>query len=228
MFWNYVLGGLRVLTFWQTYVAAVEYLAIFMVPMGLVGLRMAGSESRARATGCLGMLLLPALQVAAVAVFILTLAPIILGLSDSAAWSFPWTVILFAPVVFLKLLGVLVVAFVLLAFVPFLGQLASLQTLVQGAIVLIFALAVLRSGDPALAAIRLDVVPGFWLTLGILVVGALMSWVGIMVAALAATFLEATNEGLGQFITIPLGALFGFLPVFIYGAWLGAQLKGGP
>ncbi len=35
------------------------------------------------------------------------------------------------------------------------------------------------------------------------------------------------EEGLGQLIMFPIGAIFGFIPVFMYGAWLGAQVRGG-
>ena len=36
MFWDSVVAGLRVLTYWETYVAALEYLAIFFIPTALI------------------------------------------------------------------------------------------------------------------------------------------------------------------------------------------------
>src|SRR2546430_2574175 len=138
MFWDAVVGGLKVLTFWETYVAALEYLALFVGPLILVGLATEkGGEKSEGVVGCLSMLIIPVLQVAAIAVFVLTLAPIILDVAEDAAWSLPWKFITLAPGVFLQLLGILIVAAVVLNFVPFLGQLRSLQTLVLGGITLV-------------------------------------------------------------------------------------------
>ena len=76
----------------------------------------------------------------------------------------------------------------------------------------------------------LKAVPGFWFTVGLLIIGAIMAWVGIWVAALLATAVDSASEereGFGSLIMFPAAAIFGFIPVFIYGAWLGAQLKHG-
>ena len=78
-----------------------------------------------------------------------------------------------------------------------------------------------------MASKRVDLIPGFWFSVGLLVIGGLMSWIGLMVSALVAAAFEQASEGLGQLLMFPVAAIFGFVPVFIYGAWLGAQLKGG-
>ncbi len=224
MFWESVGNGLGVLTYWETYVASLEYLVIFLVPMALFGMAM---QKGGGSMGCLGMLLLPVLQVAAIAVFVLTLAPILFGIGEDAAWSLPWRVIAVAPGLFLKLVGVLVVSAILLAFIPFVGQVQSLQTLVLGGIALVFVLKIVKASIPELANVKVDPIPGFWFTVGLLIVGAAMSWVGIMVAALAVTAIGAKAEGVGQLLMFPIAAIFGFVPVFIYGAWLGGQLRHG-
>ena len=64
MFWDSVLAGLKVLTYWETYVAGLEYLAIIFIPMAIVGMIIEKSESGGAAVGCLSMLFLPVLQVA--------------------------------------------------------------------------------------------------------------------------------------------------------------------
>ena len=222
-----MFAGLKVLTYWETYVAGLEYLAIFLIPMAIVGMIMEKSEGGGAAVGCLSMLLLPVLQVAAMAVFVLTLVPIIFGFAEDAAWSFPWKILAMAPGAFFKLVGVLVVAAIVLAFIPILGQLNSLQTLVLGGIALMFVLGILDSVNPGIVKGRVDFVPGFWFSVGLLVIGGVMSWVGMMVAALIATALEMAEEGIGQLLMFPIGAIFGFIPVFMYGAWLGAQVRGG-
>lgn len=227
MFWDSVIAGLKVLTYWETYVAGLEYLAIFFVPMIVMGMVMQKNESAGALAGCLSMLLMPVVQVAAMAVMVLTLAPIIFGFAEDAAWSFPWQLITMAPGAFFKLVGVLVVAAIILAFIPILGQLQSLQTLVLGGIALMFVLGILDSVNPGIVKDRVDFIPGFWFSVGLIVIGGIMSWVGMMVAALAVTALELAQEGIGQIVMFPIAAIFGFIPVFMYGAWLGAQVRGG-
>jgi len=227
MFWDSVLAGLKVLTYWETYVAGLEYLAIFFIPMAIVGMIMEKSEGGGAAIGCLSMILLPVLQVAAMAVFVLTLAPIIFGFAEDAAWGFPWKLLTMAPDTFFKLVAVLVVAAIVLAFIPILGQLNSLQTLVLGGIALVFVLGILNSVNPGFVKGRVDFVPGFWFSVGLLVIGGVMSWVGMMAGVLIAPALETAEEGIGQLLMFPIGAIFGFIPVFMYGAWLGAQVRGG-
>jgi hypothetical protein len=221
MFWTSVLAGIKVLTYWETYVAGLEYLAICMLPMVLIGLvAEKGDERGGAAVGCLSVLVLPVFQVAAMAVFVLTLAPIIFGFAEDATWSFPWKILILAPGAFFKLVGVLVVAAIILAFIPLLGQLHSLRTLVLGGIALIFVLSILESVTPGIASKRVDIIPGFWFALGFLVIGSLMSCIGMMMSALVAT-------AFGQLSMVPVYSILGFLPVFMYGAWLGAQVKGG-
>lgn len=225
MFWDSVASGLGVLLYWETYVAGLEYLAIFFIPMIIVGLIAESNEAVGGAMGCLSILLMPVIQVAAIAIFVLTLGPIIFGLSKDAAWSFPWELITNSPEAFFKLVGVLVVAAIVLAFIPILGQIQSLRTLVLGGIALTFILGLLDSQNAGVISSKVDLIPSFWLVVGLVVIGGLMGWVGFMAAAFVAVGFERFGEGLGQMLVFPIAAIFGFIPVFIYGAWLGAQLK---
>lgn len=226
MFWDAVIGGLGVLTYWETYVAGLEYLAVFMVPMGVVGYFAMKSERAAGAIGCLSMLVLPALQVFAVFVFVLTLSPIILGFSQDAAWAFPWVLAFEAPGSVAKFIGLLLVAALLLAFVPILGRLQSLHTLVLGALGLALVLGIIDNANPGFVSKRVHFWPGFWFAFGLLAIGGLLAWIGTLVAAALATAVESAAEGFGQLLMFPIAAIFGFIPVFIYGAWLSAQLRG--
>ena len=158
---------------------------------------------------------------------ILTIAPIIFGFVEDAAWSFPWQLIVMAPGFFFKLIGMLLVAVIALAFIPILGQLQSLQTLVLGGIALVFVLGILDSINPNIVGDKVEFIPGFWFSAGLIVVGGIMSWIGFMAVALVLVGLEMAEEGLGQLIMFPVGAIFGFVLVFMYGAWLGAQVRGG-
>ena len=227
MFWDSVIAGLKVLTFWEAYAAGFEYMAIFFAPIIIVGMIMEKNEGSGVLAGCLTMLLMPVVRVAAMAVMILTLAPIIFGFGEDAAWGFPWQLMAMAPGAFFKLVGVLVIASIALAFMPILGQLQSLQTLVLGGTALIFVLGIFDSVSPGVVMERVDFLPGFWFSVGLIVIGGIMSWIGMMVAAFTVTALELAQDGIGQIIMLPVSAIFGFIPVFMYGAWLGAQVRGG-
>lgn len=228
LFWDSVVAGLKVLTYWQTYVAGLEYLAIFFIPMAFAGMIMERSRSVAGgAVGCFTMLLMPILQIAAMAVFTLTLSPIIFGFAEDANWSFPWKVITLAPGAFLKLLGALVVVSFGMAFIPLLGRMQSLQTFVLGGIALTFVLGLLEAINPGGFLGHIEFIPDFWFVVGLLVIGGLISWIGTLVAAVVASPIEMMGEGLGTLFVMPIAAIFGFVPMFIYGAWLGAQIRGG-
>lgn len=196
--------------------------------MAFAGMIMERSRSVAGgAVGCLTMLLMPILQIAAMAVFTLTLSPIIFGFAEDADWSFPWKVITLAPVAFSKLLGALVVVSFGMAFIPLLGRMQSLQTFVLGGIALTFVLGLLEAINPGWFLGHIEFIPDFWFVVGLLVIGGLISWIGTLVASVVASPIEMVGEGLGALFVMPIAAIFGFVPMFIYGAWLGAQVRGG-
>lgn len=229
MFWESVAGGLGILTYWETYVAGLEYLAVLWAPMAVVGSLAMKSEKAAGAIGCLSMLVLPVFQVFGIVVFVLTLSPIILGLSHDAAWVFPWILAIEAPGSVAKFVGLLIVAAVMLAFIPILGilgRLQSLQTLVLGSFALALVMGLIENANPGVVSKHVHFWPGFWFAVGLLIIGGVMAWIGTLAAAVLATAVESRVEGLGQLLMFPIAAIFGFIPVFIYGAWLGAQLRG--
>lgn len=225
MFWDSVGSGLGVLTYWQTYAAGLIFLALTMGPMVLVGLATEKAGRAGGAVGCLSMLVLPFLQTFALVVFVLTLAPIILGLSSDAAWTFPWMLTAQAPWMMAKFIGKLLIAALVLAFIPLIGRFQSLHTLLLGSFALALVVGIIANVNPTVAAKTVHFWPGFWFVAGLLVLGAAMAWIGLMAAATLSTIVEARFEGLGQLLVFPVAAVFGFIPLFIYGAWLGAQLR---
>lgn len=217
-----IVGGLRVLTYWETYVAGVEYLLLYLIPMGLVGLLMS-SERLVAGVGCLSFFILPLFQAAATLVFVITLSPIMLGIGPDALWAFPFQIIGTAPWPFLKFTGAIVVVSVVAALIPFLGRMHSAHTSIVAAVALAMFIVMIDQVSPKTFP-PLDFVPGFWFVVGLLVVGAVASFIGQLVAAGIGGML---SEGAGGMLVIPTSAIFGFIPLFMYGAWLGAQIKGG-
>ena len=225
MFWQSVIGGLKCLTFWQTYAAVLLYLVIVLVPVAVLGKFMERSGKAEAAGGCFGVFVMPLFQVFGIYVFVLTLAPIILGLADhpNALWAFPWQLLAASPLTAFKILGVMVLIILCLAFIPVLNGIASLYTLALGGIVMIFVVGLVDNFAPALHTTEISFMPGFFFAIGILAA----STVSFLLAMAAVTLLSLAlkREEIGQAIAIPLGSVFGFLPVFIYGSWLGLQIR---
>lgn len=226
MFWGSVVAGLNILTYWETYVAVVEYLGIYIIPMFIVA-RVMEKRQGGVVMYYISLLLIPLMQVAALVVFILTMATIIFGFNDEAAWSFPWKVITLAPLAFFITVGALIVLSFILSLIPLVGRLHSLQTLVLGGSALIFVLSMFDSVSAGHARVDVDFIPGFWFMLGLIMMGGFMSWIGTFISELLVAGIKLTNERVGQYIMIPVSAMFGFIPLFMYGSWLGAQVKGG-
>ena len=231
MFWDSVWAGLGVLTYWETYAAALVYCVA--IPFSLAMMMGAATTLNNKATGgliaCLGMIMLLAV---AIPVFLLTLSPIIFGIGEDAAWAYPWAVIFEAPSVFFKLVGVLVVANIVLIVLPFFGSFGTFTMfawyLVLGGIVLVFAfvhpLMLFNSASFGDVVEHLDILPKFWFIVGFLIIGGILAGLIGMVAALAQTLIEGFSEYIGHMIMFLLVPILSFIPVFIYGAWLGSQI----
>jgi len=223
MFWDAVASGLGTLAHWQTYAAALLFLLLSVGPIMLIGLAMLSSGRAAAAIGCLSMLVVPFLQTFALVVFVLTLAPLMLGFFFYAMWSFPWLLLSHDLWFMVKLVGKLLIVEVVLAFVPMLGRMQSLHTLLLGGLALALVVGIIEHNSPART---IPMWPGFWFVVGLLIVGGALAWVGMILAAIIATAVDAKAEGLGQLVAFPVAAALGFVPLFIYAGWLGTQIRG--
>ena len=216
MFWSSVWGGLAILGHWQTYIAGIEFFVISFLPL-LVFVK--GDSKGPGCAGCLGILLQPAFVVIGSVVFLWTLLPIILGF-PGAAWVFPWAVLWSNPWYWTKIIFMLYILQVAVAFVPFVGSLHSVQSMVSGYIILGIGVATLRAALPSVFPLDLIYYPGFWFMAGLVAIGGIFTWVTIIISSFAGALVGEVSA-----LAMPLlGAVFGFLPVFMYGAFIGAQV----
>lgn len=222
MFLDAIESGLRTLLYWQTYVAVLLFILLSVGPMVLFGLATASAGRASGAVGCLLMLVTPLFQTFALVVFVLTLAPLMLGFSSDAAWTLAWEFMAAEPWVMARLVGQLLIAALILAFIPILGRMQSLHTLLLGSLALALIIGFIEHSNPGHS---ISMWPGFWFVVGLLIVGSALAWVGTIIAAIVATAIEAKVEGLGQLIAFPIAATLGFVPLFIYAGWLGAQVR---
>lgn len=225
MFWDAVINGLKVLLHWQTYVIAVMYFIISFLPM--IVIMFAGNKSDELMTkgGCLSMLIQPLFQALAIFISVCTLFPIMFGGSE-AAWSLPWILMMNVPGRTFILLIIVLVLSVAWAFIPLIGRANSIIMFIMGGAVMVFIAMVLHNINPELGIRNIDIVPGFLTIIGIVIVSGVTSWIGMLASAGVVTLLLRDKEEISQLIMIPLGSVFGFIPIFIYGAWIGLQIKG--
>jgi len=221
MFWASVLDGLKVLLHWETYVLGLIYLLIMYIPFYPL---MFGKGDALAKRGCLAMILKPFFQALGSIVYVLTLFPIILGLGEKAVWSTPWLLIIDAPLFILFMMVVMVVLMVISAFLPIVGRMNTFQTLISGGTVIVFMVAMLHRFNPDFDISGVNVIPGFLVTIGILIISAVTSYVALMLSAILITLVDRTEEELGSMLIMPFASIFGFIPVFIYGSWIGNQL----
>jgi hypothetical protein len=149
--------------------------------------------------------------------FILTLSPIILGLSPHAAWSLPWVLLFHDPLTFLKITGLIVISALVLGFIPVISAFESVKNLVYSGVVLVFTVASIHH------ITGVEFVPDFWFGVGILSVAFAAKWLVILLLV-GLSMLARIHEP-PQLVAILLGPLFNFLPTFIYGGWLALQIR---
>lgn len=226
MFWDSVLAGLRVLLYWETYIASVVYLAIFVLPTFLFGfwLQRKGEDGFGK-IGCLMMIGMPFVQALAVLIFVLIMSPIILGFGENGAWGLPILLFVAAPGTLLKATGFTLLFAVGFSFLPVIGRWDSAVLAASGTVALVLVLGMLETMQPGLVGHRVHLWPGILPAFGFLVIGGLAAWVGTVAASVLSTKLQERLGEITQIIVMPLGSVFGFLPLFIYGGFLSLQLR---
>jgi hypothetical protein len=204
MFLNSIVSGLKIFTYWDTYAAGLLYLISFFVLISVIGISNRNKKCEGFVYKCMSTLILPTLQVVGVTLFVLTLAPIILGLSESASWGFPWRVISLAPIEFTIFVAVFAALAISLTLTPSLKKLYSFQTVIIGCMSLVLVQKFLSLLNPTLMT---------WI----------MSTAGFHFSNIIGTRLENrlnVGKGIVELLIFPFAAAFGIFPVFTYGAWL--------
>lgn len=221
MFWDAVYSALHVMTHWETYLVVSLYLFLMLAPTVILFLIL--EKRHALSARNFKKLFLPFLEAVAVALSVLVLFPIILGIGDSVSWGFPLKVMLLSPGGFLGLLGTLVILAYVIDVVPKLRRLQSFKMLVLGGAALIFVQLALHILNPIFDIELRNFIPGFWFTCGVIFISAVLSKLGHFVFIAFARVLGDRfdlREEVAELLILPMIATLGFLPVFIYGAWL--------
>jgi hypothetical protein len=99
----------------------------------------------------------------------------------------------------------------------------TVLTFVVGANTLMFLLGVFEYINPGMIKGRVEYLPDVGLLLGLTVVAGLMAWVGQYLANKIDQRMAEKNYG--QLTAVTVASLVGLVPVAVYGAWLGQQIR---
>ncbi|MEP2031084.1 MAG: hypothetical protein ABJI96_20490 [Paracoccaceae bacterium] len=226
MFWDAVQATFVALTHWQVYAAGLEYVIIVFAPLliaYMLGIRY-GSDDPVKHTS---VILVPLFQALGTVFFVYSVAQIALGQAHYSTWRIPFEVAFGSPGKFIILVVLIVAASFLLAIVPIAGQIYALQTLVLSGLAL-GVLFVMADGQDFPQYTEIDWLPSFWFICGIIVVGAIFGTIGVaLISTLPQILSNLTGRdmtAIGVLISIPIASTFGFVPFFIYAAWIGLQI----
>ena len=224
MFWQSVINGLGILLHWQTYVVALMYLIISFLPF--IVLMFAGdkADGMMEKGGCLLMLIQPVFQALAVFIGVATLYPLMMG-GTEAAWSLPWMMLFTEPGRTLLLVGIMLVLSIVGAFMPIRGRANSFIMFIMGGTVLVFLTLAIHKVHPELGIRNIELMPGWFTIIGLVIAAAITSWLGILAAAAIVTLVFRDKEDIWQLIMMPLGSVVGFIPVAMYAAWIALQIQ---
>ncbi|MBL7048124.1 MAG: hypothetical protein ISR96_01165 [Nitrospira sp.] len=221
MFWDSLYSALNVMTYWQTYISLSIYLLLMLTPVIILFLIF--KKNHALHTMYFKKLLVPIIEAVSVALAVLTLFPIILHLGEDASWGFPLRVMKLLPGSFLGLLSILIILAYIIDVIPVFRKLQSMKMLLLGAVSLAFVQLFLSFINPIIDVELGDFIPGYWFICGILITSAILSKLGHFVfISMTKTLGNRFNltEEVAELLILPLIATLGFLPIFIYGAWL--------
>jgi hypothetical protein len=221
VFWNSVLGGFGLLLSWKIWVGLALYMIANFITLGIGGALF--SKRKTAAVGCVFTALVrPALGAVFISLFVVSLFPIMLGAKEAIGFQMIRTMLW--PICVAGLIAF--VSIMVLSFAPIIGALigesVTLPTFIQGAIVFRFFMAALLSALPdAERPANPDIYPGFWETIGYLLIAAAFARLTVFLSALiTARAAHADSEELaGDFVAVVgliFGVVGGFLPLFMY------------
>ena len=230
MFIESIFQGLTVLRFWQVWVGLVCYAGGTFAYLYFIGSIAGKEESGARmATGCLTYGLGgPVVQGIMLSFLVVFLTPILLGGSEtvplSALAEFWW------PIAKAGLIAT--VAGIALAFIPIIGQMVGpgIQSFVQSVLVFRFFTTDIIQKILHDNAITGSVYPGFWASIGYLIVaGIVVRLIFLGVGVVQVSLQERGKGELLEVFTLVIAPVFsllgGLIPLMMYSQYVRLSIQ---
>ena len=224
MFWISIIKGLAILGHWQIWLAAVLYMVVNYAFLMIVATISGTDEAGGRmATGCLlHMIAGTVLHAILMGLIVAFLLPILLGGHSTA--SIPNIIAVFWPIMKAGLIAF--VAVLLLSIFPLVGAFIAYSPGIQAFLagVIIFRLLSGYAIEEILAAanVRGSVYPGFWASIGFLIIAGV--FVRIIMLGLAWLCLPLEGTTVGELMPVvigpTLGLVGGIIPLFMYTSYV--------
>jgi len=224
MFWGSIIEGLAILGHWEIWLATVIYMGINFAFL-IVVTKTAGEDEfgEPRLGGCLFYMIgAPLLHAMLMSLMIAFLLPILLG--GSSVTSFSTVIGLIGPII--KSGIVAMVAVIIFSFIPLFGAFIAKSPGIQSFLigVIIFRLLSDYAIDQVIneANMQGNVYPGFWSSLGFLIIAGVLVRLVMFLLVLISTPFEETM--FGELIPTVIGPVFGLLggiiPLFMYSSYV--------
>ena len=220
-----IKDSFNILLHWQFYIIALGYTLLWVFPF-LVSTWSEksnfGNEDSTKQSWPV-TLAESIIHIFATTSFIIILAPIILGISGDPNWAYPFTIINRDPYLIFKIIGLFLVLEFFVGILPVVGQYKSAHTLIFGSITLIYYLGDLKRSGLLQTSNAIHVVPHDLELLGFALLCIASTWGGVLLSALFLSLLFKKKE-IFTWSSFGFCAISGFIPVFVYGAWIGNQM----
>lgn len=209
MFFESIGDGLQVLTYWRFWAIVLGGGFVSFLPFLILGLASVPLRGGAEAFGCLlapfMMLWSPLVLTATV----ILAAPLMITRMDTIPFEF---LSLFSWWNIAKIAGIGIVAFFIVGIIPVVGSVATLPLFAQASAVLAVVMTNASGGAAA-------VWPGFFMGLGLAVVGSIVATIAfyLIVLPIVALF---RDEGAATVLGMPLSFVPAMVPVTLYAGWL--------
>jgi len=223
MFLKALVLGFGMYAHWETYAVSLIYIVVCFIPLIPLFISSEKADALVERTGCLFLILQSLFQSLAVFISISILFPLLIGRS-SAGWTIPWMFLYQTPLQTLLLVLAMVVIGAVSGLLPILGNSKTFGMFVMGSIVIGFLVMILAKANPNSQFANMDPFPGWLFVIGITAISAIFTWLATIIVALAISKIGKDSDDVGYIVGLIIGPIFGFLPVFIYGAWIRLQI----
>ena len=218
--------GLLSFSHWQIYVVMLVYILITSLPVMFAGFVAAKDKSTASmTTGCLSQLLIRAFQAGMMYFGILVIFPIVIGISDQAAWQWPKVYLQKHPIQLLKSVEIIWFVCIAVSVIPIIGKSKTFATFLPGVLSIAFIASNINLIDPSLLPKSISYIPNLWISIGYVILFGFAVWIEVIIAGLVVSFIKNPSITVGEVVHHAIGTIIGFIPILIYGAWMGTNFR---
>lgn len=153
------------------------------------------------------------------------MSPIILQMSSDISFGLALQILNLFPIQSTYLLLAMIIAVFILMWLLDDDSLGAVSVFIVGISSLMFLLHVIDDINPGMIQGRVELIPDGWnlfcLLLSVFVASLLGKWSSLSLTA----YIDRYYSGKGKLLFIPVSGLFGLIPLFVYGMWLGEQIR---